>query len=94
MFLSWVSELPRIFHSLSLEQVTVDRRPGLPWHTRMWDELDLTLAEQYATNFLDRKGPPGSGDERRQLARSSYREVQQGSDITRILQVVVGKKPR
>ena len=92
MSFSWVAELPKIFESHGMAQVKVDRRSGLRWHTRMWDELDLTLAEQYATNFLDSKGPPGSGDEHRQLARRAYREVQQGSNITRVLQVVVGKK--
>ncbi len=57
-------------------------------------DLELVLAEEFATNHLDTKGPPGSGDEVRELAKAVYAEVQQGATIRHTLQVVTGRKPR
>ena len=56
-------------------------------------DLELVLAEEFATNSLDAKGPPGSGDEVRKLAKAVYAEVQQGATIRHTLQVVTGRKP-
>ena len=55
--------------------------------------LGCVLGEEYSFNFLDKKGPPGSGDKLRQLCDSAYTEVLQGSTISKIYQVVVGRKP-
>ena len=57
----------------------------------MWMEIDLMLADEYAVNSLDIKGPPGSGDELRQLAKAAYTDVQQGGSIERTLQIVVAR---
>ena len=59
----------------------------------MSTELDCVLREEFASTFLDQKGPPGSGDELRQQIQAAYREVEQGSCISNLLQVVVGRKP-
>ena len=56
-------------------------------------EIDLVLADEYAVNFLDTKGPPGSGDRLRHLAKAVYAEVQQGGSIEKTLQIVVARKP-
>ena len=56
-------------------------------------ETWIVLAEEFASNFLDIQGPIGSGDELRQLAQRAYEEVKQGSSISQVLQVVVGRKP-
>ena len=58
----------------------------------MWTELELAVGEEFAQNFVDKKGPPGSGDELRNLISSAYTEIRQGAAIPNILQVVVGRK--
>lgn len=50
------------------------------------------LGEEFATNFLDRTGPRGSGDELRQLNAKAHDEVKLGTAFSQVFQVVVGKK--
>ena len=61
--------------------------------TTMSAALGCVLGEEYAFSFLDKKGPPGSGDELRQRCDSAHTEVLQGSTVSKIYQVVVGRKP-
>lgn len=60
----------------------------------MFMDLELLVAEEFAANFLDSRGSPGSGDELRRLIKAVYAEVQQGATIRHTLQVVAGRKPR
>lgn len=55
-------------------------------------DLELVLAEEFAAHSLDTKGPPGSGDEVRKLAKAVYAEVQQGATIRHTIQVVTGRR--
>ena len=91
-FLRWVAKLPQSFEAYGLRQVTVSRSTDINWHTRMWMGIELLTLEEYARNFLDVKGSPGSGDDLRQLVKAVQAEVQQGATLRRILQVVVGQK--
>ena len=88
----WVSSLPNSFENIGLELVAVDRRREQRSQIRLWQEMDFVLAEEFATNFLDRKGPPGSGEKLRQLVQKAQVELQQGAAVAKVLQVVVGKK--
>ena len=54
--------------------------------------MDLVLAEQVASNYLESKGPPGSSEKLRQLAKTVYAEVELGATIQKTLQVVTGRK--
>lgn len=88
----WVSSLPDTFQRHGLEVITVDRRHESRSQIRLFQEMHFVLSEEFATNFLDKKGPPGSGDKLRSQTQTAYEELQQGSCVTRLLQVVVGKK--
>ena len=50
------------------------------------------VTEELAANFWDRLGPPGSGDEQRELAVKMNDEVKLGSYISQAYNVVVGRK--
>ncbi|KAL9119521.1 MAG: hypothetical protein Q9187_003926 [Circinaria calcarea] len=88
----WVPDLPDTFRKHGLEDVVVDARPEEWCFQKMFKEQEIILAEEFAGKFLDQKGPPGSGDAYRNLVRSAYAEVEQGSTITKRLQIVVGRK--
>lgn len=89
---SWVRTLPETFISCGLTDVSVLRRNESLSSSRIFMDLELVLAEEFAANTLDVKGPPGSGDEVRKLAKAVYAEVQQGATIRHTLQVVTGRK--
>ena len=59
----------------------------------MSTELDCMLRDEFASNVLDRNGPPGSGDELRQQNQLVYKEVEKGGTLSNLLQVVVGRMP-
>ena len=88
----WVPSLPGAFQKRGLEIVTVHRIQEPRPQFRLWQELHLVLAEEFAIGTLDTKGPPGCGDKLRHQIQAAYEELQQGSCILRTLQVVVGKK--
>ncbi|CAD6580719.1 MAG: hypothetical protein ASARMPREDX12_000249 [Alectoria sarmentosa] len=87
----WVAALPQTFRDQNFTHVDAYRLHEHRWHTRMWMEMELVLAEEYSRNVLDVKGPPGSGDKLRQLAKAVYAEVRQGGSIEKTLQIVVGR---
>ena len=88
----WVAILPEVFERHSLRQISVLRRNESLASSRMFMDLELILAEEFAANSLDMKGPPGSGDEVRKLAKAVFAEVQQGATIRHTLQIVTGRK--
>lgn len=88
----WVPDLPNTFEKHGLKNIVVDARSEEWCFQKLFKEQEIILAEEFAANFLDRKGPPGSGDSYRSLVRSAYAEVEQGSTTTKMLQIVVGKK--
>ncbi|KAL8706876.1 MAG: hypothetical protein Q9201_000145 [Fulgogasparrea decipioides] len=75
------------------ESLVVDARRPSSWYGKMSTELDCMLREEFARTVLDQKGPPGSGDKAQEQIQASDREVAEGSYISNLLQVVVGKKP-
>lgn len=88
----WVFSLPGTFQKHGLEVLAVDRRHEPRSQIRLWQEMHLVLSEEFAINFLDPKGPPGSGDKVRNQIKMAYEELQHGAAISRMLQVVVAKK--
>ncbi|MCJ1287294.1 hypothetical protein MMC26_006642 [Xylographa opegraphella] len=89
----WVTNLPQTFQAHGLDVIALATQREHPWQRAMYMETWSVLAEEFASNFLDIHGPLGSGDELRQLAQRAYEEVKQGSSISQVLQVVVGRKP-
>ncbi|MCJ1433764.1 hypothetical protein MMC27_003129 [Xylographa pallens] len=88
----WVGALPETFASYGLINTSVLRLNENLASSRMFMDVELVLAEEFAANTLDTRGPPGSGDEVRKLAKAVYAEAQQGATIRHILQVVTGRK--
>ena len=68
-----------------------DRRRNHSWHTNMFMNMEFAIQKDYANGFLDKKGPPGSGDTLRQLKKEVGLETDQGSCFDSVLQVVVGR---
>ena len=49
--------------------------------------------DEFARQVFDRRGLKAKGDKSRRQIAATYREVEQGSSISHLFQVVVGKKP-
>lgn len=90
--LSWVASLPEAFEQHGLGVVKVDTQRVKEQYSRMFTEMDFVLLEEVASNSLDRRGTPGDGDKMRQLVQRAHQEVKQGSSISTLIQVVVGRK--
>ena len=56
-------------------------------------EMELVLADEFASKLLATEGSPGSGEKLKQLAKDVYSEVQLGASIEKTLQVVTARKP-
>ncbi|KAK0507180.1 hypothetical protein JMJ35_010218 [Cladonia borealis] len=89
---SWVKSLLHIFEAQGLEIIAVDTKRLSEWYAKMSTEVDCILRKEFASTVLDQKGPPGSGEELRNQIQATYEEVEQGSCISNLLQVVVGRK--
>ena len=72
--------------------ITKEAQHEPPWQRRMNMENFCVLTEEFAANFWDKFGPPGSGDEQRQVAVKMNDEVKLGSYISQPFIVVVGRK--
>lgn len=88
----WVGALPDIFQLNGLTQVSVSRVQESLALSRMFMNVELVLAEEFAANSFDAKGLHDRGDEVRALVQAAHVEAQQGATIRHTLQVVRGRK--
>ena len=58
----------------------------------MFMELTILRVQERAAGYFDRQGPPGSGDSQRELALKVLEEAQQGTSISEVNQMVLGRK--
>jgi hypothetical protein len=91
---SWVSNLPATLQRYNMNIVAVDRKREVPWHHKTVTHLCCMVFEEYASMFLDKAGPPGSGDEMRALVSAAYDEAQRGSYASHLFQTVVAQKAK
>ena len=93
---SWIARLPDIFKQHHLEMTVVESKRVQDWHRNLIMENWCILAEEYASAALDCNGPTvtgkSKGDEVRMLARGVYEEAKQGSYLSHLLRITVGKK--
>lgn len=71
----------------------MDKRRERPELRMMYMDLTILRVQERAAGYFDRQGPPGSGDAHRERARQALEEAEQGTSISEINQVVLGRKP-
>jgi len=76
-----------------MDIVAVDRKRESSWHHLTMTYVFCVVWEEYANVFLDKMGPPGSGDEGRAMAKAAYDEGMRGSYTSHMFQTVVARKP-
>ena len=81
-----------MFEAQGLEVIAVDTKRLSEWYAKMSTELDCIVREEFASTVLNQKGPPGSGEELWNQIQAAYEEVERGSYISNLLQVVSGRK--
>ncbi|QKX61749.1 uncharacterized protein TRUGW13939_08905 [Talaromyces rugulosus] len=91
---SWVSNLPATLQRYNMNIIAVDRKREVPWHHKTVTHLCCMVFEEYASMFLDKAGPPGSGDEMRALVSAAYEEAQRGAYASHLFQTVVAQKTK
>ena len=71
----------------------MDKRRERPELRSMYMDLTILRVQERAAMYFDKQGPPGSGDAHRERARKALEEAEQGTSISEINQVALGRKP-
>ena len=82
-----------IFSEKGLEEIKVDNRRERRGLRDMFMDLTILRVQERVAMYSDRQGPPGSGDAHRERARKALEEAEQGTSISEVDQVVLGRKP-
>ena len=73
--------------------VKVDNRRERPELRKMYMDLTILRTQERAAGYFDKQGPPGSGDRQRELAMKVLEEAEQGTSISEVNYMVLGRKP-
>ena len=71
----------------------MDRRRERPELRNMYMDLTILRVQERAAVYFDKEGPPGSGDAHRERAGKALEEAEQGTSLSEINQVALGRKP-
>jgi hypothetical protein len=74
--------------------VHVERVDQLGWKTKMWQQQQLLVREEYTNNFLAARDGPEKAEAYRQHISDMWSEVQQGSVLGVCLQMVVAQRSK
>lgn len=88
-YLRWVKGLRQLFLDCELEEVNVQSRYEPYTITPMSSELLCVVSEECASSLSDL----GSAELLRSLSRNAHTEMRHGTTVSKVLQVVMGKKP-
>ena len=89
---AWISELPKILSQHAMTVVADENKRELDWQREMMMQLMCLTADEYATNYLDKFAPPGSGDQARLTCQQALLEAKEGSFLSQVFKVVVARK--
>jgi len=87
----WIGALPQILEELGFCEIQVERVDQLGWKTKMWQQQQLLVNEEYTNNYVEAKYGPEEAEVRRQHIRNLWVEVQQGSVLGVCLQTIVAR---
>ena len=79
---------------MDINVVAVDRKREASWQQLTMTHLFCLVFEEYASVYLDKCGPPRSGDETRALAKAAYEEATQGAYASHLFQTIVAQRPK
>ena len=79
---------------MDFEQIHVERFNELGWKTKMWQQQQLLVNEEYTNTFIASTRSAEETEIKQRKIREMWSEVQQGAALRVCLQVVVARLPR